>query len=120
MKKFLSIFVALIALCACNSEEPTAADSPSVIEENNPQLSRSGSTHPMKYHFINLMVGEDIERCVARESFLQSDAAFLLSRNATERIQDIAHLKSMVEEGALEEFEDMIDQKLLDFMERRS
>lgn len=112
MKKFLSIFVAFIALCACNSEDVVSDELSVGSEENQTQISRSTDTR--HYPFINLMVGEDISIAEIRTAFLKSDAEYLLSRNVEEKEQDLRRLRSMIDRKSLSKIEDEVDQKLLD------
>lgn len=114
MKKFLSIFVTFIALCACNSED-VVSDGLSTPEEEQTQISRSAeSDNEIKYPFINLMVGEDMIKAEPRTAFLKRDADYLKNRNASEQVMDMERLQSMYDEANLDGFEDELDQKILD------
>lgn len=85
MKKFLSIFVAFIALCACNSEDVVSDELSVGSEENQTQISRAtGIRDSAIYPFINVMIGEDLRYTEPRKAFLKCDADYLLSRNVSQ------------------------------------
>lgn len=115
MKKYLSIFVAFIALCACNSEDVVSDELLVGSEENETQISRATGTRDSAiYPFINVMVGEDLRYTEPRKAFLKRDADYLLSRNASQQVTDLARLEAMYAEVDIKSFEDERDQKLLD------